>query len=143
MAIFAFAGIAYCQREGGHIRMDVVVGRFRGRVKWAAELVATIALVIIVSVLIYGSYHHFLRSFDFQSPLWSRDSSIDISIPLWPAKLVVPVALTLLWIRLIIQLVGFARALRAGSTRPVAVPLDLAPSDQSITEMAPLARRDE
>ena len=31
MAVFAFLGLAYCQREGGHIRMDIVVDASRGR----------------------------------------------------------------------------------------------------------------
>ena len=29
MAIFAFAGVAYCQRVGGHIRMEIVLGKSR------------------------------------------------------------------------------------------------------------------
>jgi len=31
MAFFAFLGIAYCQRMGGHIRMDIFVGSLKGR----------------------------------------------------------------------------------------------------------------
>ena len=34
MAFFAFFGIAYCQRLGGHIRMDIFVGSMRGRALW-------------------------------------------------------------------------------------------------------------
>ena len=37
MALFAFLGLAYTQREGGHIRMDIVVGSLRGRSLWVAE----------------------------------------------------------------------------------------------------------
>jgi TRAP-type mannitol/chloroaromatic compound transport system permease small subunit len=44
--------------------------------------------------------------------LFSRDSSIDIGLPLWPAKLVVPLAFTLLWLRLVLQLWGYGRAFR-------------------------------
>ncbi|MGB1479607.1 MAG: TRAP transporter small permease subunit, partial [Marinobacter salsuginis] len=34
MAFIAFLGIAYTQRMGGHIRMDILVGKFRGRYLW-------------------------------------------------------------------------------------------------------------
>ncbi len=29
MVIFAFLGVAYCQREGGHVRMHLLVRNFR------------------------------------------------------------------------------------------------------------------
>ena len=38
MPLIAFMGIAYVQRDGGHIRMDILVGRLSGRALWAAEL---------------------------------------------------------------------------------------------------------
>ncbi len=123
MAIFAFLGLAYCQREGGHIRMDILVMRLKGRVLWAFEWLSTLFMLIVAIGLVYGSWHHFLRSFDWGSPLWSTDSSIDIGLPTWPAKLLVPVALALLALRLALQLWAYSRALKTGDSKPVAVPL--------------------
>lgn len=123
MAAFAFLGLAYCQREGGHIRMDIVVGQLRGRVLWLAEFLSVVFMLLLTTALIYGTYFHFLRSFDFGNPLWSRDSSIDIALPLWPSKLLVPFSLTVLWVRLALQIWGYGRAIRTGSRTPVAVPL--------------------
>lgn len=123
MAAFAFLGIAYCQREGGHIRMDIVVGALRGRLLWLAELLSVIFMLLLTTALIYGTYFHFARSFDWEAPLWSRDSSIDIGLPLWPSKLIVPFSLSVLWLRLVLQLWGYWRALRRDDTNPVAVPL--------------------
>ncbi|MDU8941936.1 TRAP transporter small permease subunit [Ovoidimarina sediminis] len=123
MAVFAFLGLAYCQREGGHIRMDILMGQLRGRTLWLAEWLGILFMLILTTALIYGTWFHFARSFDWSAPLWSRDSSIDIALPLWPAKLLVPFALGVLWIRLALQLWGYTRALRTGEERPVAVPL--------------------
>lgn len=123
MALFAFLGLAYCQREGGHIRMDILIGQLRGRPLWLAEWLSTLFMLILATALIYGTFFHFQRSFDWERPLWSRDSSIDIGLPLWPSKLIVTVALVVLWVRLALQLWGFGRALRRGEDRPVAVPL--------------------
>ena len=131
MAVFAFAGLAFCQRHGGHIRMDIVVQRLRGRRLWLAELLSTLLMLLVTTVLIYGTWSHFLRSFDLAAPLWSRDSSIDIQLPLWPAKLVVPAAMALLWARLVIQLWGYSRALRTGARHPAAVPIP-----RSVAELA-------
>ncbi len=134
MATFAFLGLAFCQREGGHIRMDIVVGRLRGRMLWFAELLSVIFMLLLTTALIYGTWFHFQRSFDFSAPMWSRDSSIDIALPLWPAKLLVPFAMAVLWIRLALQIWGFARAMIRGDARPVAVPLVEDPAAQAAHE---------
>lgn len=123
MVIFAFFGISYCQREGGHIRMDILVGRFRGRTLWLVEWISVLFMLLLTAALVYGSWHHFLRSFDWEAPLFSRDSTIDIGLPIWPAKLIVPVMLSLLFLRLLLQLWGYGRALRRDEEHPVAVPL--------------------
>ena len=123
MPLIAFTGIAYTQRLGGHIRMDLVVGWLGGRALWAVEFVTTFLVLLLLLVLIWGSWSHFGRSFDFAAPLWSRDSSMDIALPIWPAKLVVPVAFSVLAVRLVLQLWGYARAFLSNAERPVAVPL--------------------
>lgn len=123
MAAFAFLGLAYCQREGGHIRMDIFVGQLRRRPLWLAEWLSTLFMIVLTTALIYGTFYHFSRSFDWSLPLWSRDSSIDIAIPLWPAKLIVPIAMVMLWIRLWLQLWGYGRGLRQGGDSPIGVPL--------------------
>ncbi len=123
MAVFAFLGLAYCQREGGHIRMDIVVGALKGRVLWLAEWLSVLFMLIVTTMLIYGTYFHFARSFDVTKPMWSTDSSIDISLPLWPAKFLVTFSLAVLWIRLLLQLWGYGRALIRGEDQPVAVPV--------------------
>jgi len=134
MPLIAFMGVAYTQRDGGHIRMDILVGKLRGRALWAAEFVTTLAMLVLVLLLIWGSYSHFLRSFDFNAPYWSRDSSIDISIPLWPSKLIVPIAFTVLAMRLVVQLWGYGCAVVLGLSEPVAVPLVMSAAAQAAEE---------
>jgi TRAP-type C4-dicarboxylate transport system permease small subunit len=117
MAFFAFLGIAYTQREGGHIRMDMLVGKIQGRPLWFTELVSVSLMLVVTLVLIYGSFLHFLRAYQI------GDSSMDINLPIWPAKLVVPVALSILALRLILQIWAYSLAVINGSDSPVAVPL--------------------
>lgn len=117
MPFIAFLGLAYTQRVGGHIRMDIVVAQLHGRLLWITEMVATLLMLSVTVLLVYGSSLHFWRAYDI------GDSSLDIDLPTWPAKLVVPVALTVLALRLLLQIWGYARAVRAGGDTAVAVPL--------------------
>ncbi|SFR19002.1 TRAP transporter small permease subunit [Poseidonocella sedimentorum] len=123
MPFIAILGIAYAQRDGTHIRMDLVVGRLKGRALWAAEILGVLAMLALMILLVWGTWAHFQRSFDFAAPLWSRDSTIDIALPLWPAKLIVPMAFSVMVLRLLIQLAGYSRAFILGLAAPVAVPL--------------------
>jgi len=123
MPLLAFLGIAYVQRDGGHIRMDILIGQLRGRALWMAELISVVLVLLLMMALVWGSWAHFQRSFDFAAPLWSRDSTIDIGLPIWPTKLLVPVSFSVLCLRLVLQIWGYGRAFIRGDARPVAVPL--------------------
>ena len=123
MPLISFVGISYTQRLGGHIRMDILIGRLRGRALWLVELISTLVMLALMLLLVWGTFAHFQRAFDFNAPLWSRDSSMDISLPLWPSKLIVPIGFSVLSLRLVLQAWGFARAFASGTARPVAVPL--------------------
>ncbi|MFC6688043.1 TRAP transporter small permease subunit [Jhaorihella thermophila] len=123
MPLIAFMGISFVQREGGHIRMDIVIGMLRGRALWLFELISVILILVLMAALVWGSWAHFQRSFDFEAPMWSNDSSIDIGLPIWPAKLLAPVAFSVLCLRLLLQIWGFGRAFLLGLANPVAVPL--------------------
>ena len=137
MAVFAFFGIAYCQRLGGHIRMDIVIGSLKGRALWISEFTSTLIMLLLTSVLVYGSYLHFLRAFN------NGDSSIDIGLPVWPAKLVVPIALLILAIRLVLQLWGYIRAIKNNTDQPVAVPLIEDAATQAANEAKSVSGLDE
>ncbi|UXX82170.1 TRAP transporter small permease subunit [Roseovarius pelagicus] len=143
MPLIAFMGVSYAQRDGGHIRMDIVVGALKGRFLWAAEFLTTFAILILMILMVWGSWAHFSRSFDFGSPLWSRDSSMDIALPLWPAKLLAPVAFGVLCLRLSLQVWGYARAFVQGAETPVAVPLVMDAATQALMEAEHVSGRDE
>lgn len=143
MPLIAFMGVAYTQRDGGHIRMDILVGRLKGRVLWGAEFLTALVTLILMALLVWGSWTHFQRSFDFGTPMWSRDSSIDIGIPLWPAKLLAPVAFSVLCLRMVLQIWGYARAFALNLSEPVAVPLVMSAAAQAAEEAQHVSGLDE
>jgi len=123
MPLIALIGMSYCQREGTHIRMDILVARLHGRALWSVELIGTVLMLVLALLLLWGSYAHFLRSFDFNAPLWSRDSTVDIRLPLWPAKLLAPIGFFVISLRLMLQTWGYGRAIWHNDPAPVGVPL--------------------
>lgn len=142
MPLIAFMGVAYTQRDGGHIRMDIVVSLLKGRALWLVEFVTTLIVLIVMLLLVWGAWAHFQRSFDWGAPLWSRDSTIDIGLPIWPAKILAPIAFAVLSIRLGLQLWGYGRAFVSGSEQPVAVPLIEDVATQAAREAAQLTGHD-
>jgi TRAP-type C4-dicarboxylate transport system permease small subunit len=103
MATMAFLGAAYCQRLGAHIRMEILVGHLKGRLLWLAESVGTLVGLAMIGVLIWYGWDHFMRAYTL------GDTTIDAEYPVWPSKLLVPVAFSVWFLRLFIQLVGSVR----------------------------------
>ena len=136
MPLIAFMGVSFAQRDGGHIRMDILVGKLKGRALWLAEFATVFFMLLLMILLVWGSWSHFQRSFDFAAPLWSRDSSIDIGIPIWPAKLLAPVAFSVLCLRLCLQLWAYGRAIAGNIENPVAVPIPLSAAEIAAAEAA-------
>ena len=142
MPVIAIMGVAYVQRDGTHIRMDMLVGKLKGRVLWLFELISVLLILVLILALTWGAWEHFGRSFDCARPYCSRDSSIDIGLPTWPSKLVVPFAFAVLVLRLLIQAAGYGRALILGLENPVAVPLNLSVAEQARLEADSLVGHD-
>ncbi|WP_293959322.1 TRAP transporter small permease [Sneathiella sp.] len=117
MVIFAFFGIAYCQRLGGHVRMDLFMAKFSARPLYFFEGLATLIGLFVITVLIDTSWLHFLRAYQL------GDSTIDIGLPIWPAKLVIPLAFGVLWVRFALQFVGFVRLFINPNAEIIAVPV--------------------
>ena len=142
MPIIAIMGISYVQRDGTHVRMDMLVSALKGRVLWFFELVSVLLILLLIVALTWGAWEHFDRSFDCARPWCSRDSSIDIGMPIWPSKLVVPIAFAILVLRLLLQAWGYGRALVLGLENPVAVPLNLTVAEQARIEAEALEGTD-
>ena len=140
LPVIAIMGVSYVQRDGSHIRMDIFVSLLKGRALWLFELISILLILLLILYLTWGAWLHFDRSFDCSRPLCSRDSSIDIGLPTWPSKLVVPFAFTVLSFRLILQAVGYSRALIFDLKRPPAVPLPISSSEQAKIETEAIDR---
>lgn len=116
-AVFAFLGLAYCQRAGEHIRMEIVLQALPRPSLFRVEVINTAFATVVVGTLLPGSFLYFQRAYLF------GDSTMAIGLPTWPGKLLVFCALIMLLVRLLIQLLGFLRLAINPEAQPVAVPL--------------------
>ena len=116
-ALFAFLGISYAQRVGAHIRMDLLLRGFSLRFLWSMELFAVLVAMLAITTLVDSTWQNFLRAYQL------GDSTIDIKLPVWPTKLLVPLVLAVLWVRLALQAADYARLIRHPNAQPIAVPV--------------------
>jgi TRAP-type C4-dicarboxylate transport system permease small subunit len=130
MAFMVFLAIAYTERLGGHIRMELFVSFLKGR--WLAlfEIVGVLLGLVISGIILVYSWDHAMRAF------YLGDSSIDAQIPLWPSKLVVPIALGMLFVRLLISLWAYVRVLVDPSGPMIGVAEVIDAEEQALREAA-------
>ena len=129
MVLFAFIGVAYCQREGGHVRMELVITNFRHRLLWLVEVIGIVIGLFIIGILIFTSFDHFLRAYEI------GDSTINAELPVWPAKLVIPIAFASLWLRLFLQLFGYFRLLLNPGSEVLEVPVIIRVAEEAKKEI--------
>jgi len=111
-----FFGLAYCQRMAGHVRMEIVINTLKGRAYWLFEFISNLATILICALMIYGTYHHFLRAYEF------GDSTMDVELPIWPPKLIITLGFCMLFGRLIISFFGYIQMLKNPDGPVYAVP---------------------
>ena len=116
-ALFAFLGISYAQRVGAHIRMDLLLRGFSLRFLWAMELFAVLMALVVIVILVDTTWENFLRAYQL------GDSTIDIKLPVWPTKLLVPLVLAVLTVRLVLQALDYLRLVLHPDAAPIAVPV--------------------
>lgn len=130
MPILAVLGISYAQRHGVHIRMDILVERLRGRTLWLIESFnSLITLLVIVLLTVFAGVF-------FWDAYTSGDSTVDAEFVTWWSKLLVPISLFVLVLRMTIQLLGSIR-LAIDPTREligVVAPMDVAAQAQAEIE---------
>lgn len=116
MSFLVFMGLAYTERLGGHIRMELILTFLPKRLVNLFEVVSVLVGLFVVGVLTYYTWTHALRSYQ------SGDSTMDAQIALWPSKLIVSASLGLLFIRLLIALWGYSRLMLYPNAVPYGVP---------------------
>ena len=100
MAGIVFLGIAYTERVGGHIRMELFVTHvLKGRAYHMAEVITS-----GLSLLVY----FFILFYSFKSTLFAievGDTTAYLYWPTWPSKILIPIGSLFLCIRFLIEII--------------------------------------
>jgi len=109
MATVVFFGVAYTERVGGHVRMELFVTRvLKGRAYHTAEAITTALALVVFVVVVIHSFQFALTAFKM------GDTTTYIYWPTWPSKFAVPVGCFFLCIRFIIKIIQHASQAIAG-----------------------------
>jgi TRAP-type C4-dicarboxylate transport system permease small subunit len=100
MVGIVFFGIAYTQRVGGHVRMELFVTKvLKGRSYHIAEVITNIlSLFVYLFILVYT----------FKATLFAYqigDNTSYLYWPTWPSKLAVPIGCLFLCIRFSVEII--------------------------------------
>jgi len=136
MSSYALLTISYCWRKAGHIRVDLLIDRFAGRGRYCVELLTTIAALALITAIWPGVLHFFQNAWEI------GDSTINTRWPTWPSKFVPVIAFSILWLRLVLELIGWARLIADPTAVPVAVPERHDPIGEAIEEAEAIASAD-
>jgi TRAP-type C4-dicarboxylate transport system permease small subunit len=99
MAAIVFLGIGYTQRVGAHIRMDMVINRFTGRLYHLTEALSGFLGLVAYAIICIASFIGTIDAYQ------RGDVTEYLYTPTWPSKLCVPLGSFFLCIRFFIQIV--------------------------------------
>lgn len=101
MAVLVFLALAFCQAEGGNIRMELFMERvLKGRRRyWAVETFHLLTAAAGFGVIAIYSCTNALNAYRV------GDATMSIHLPIWPARVLVAVGASALFIRFILQLI--------------------------------------
>ncbi len=100
-----FLGLAYTQSVNGHIRIDVISNQLP--VKWRKVLEG---LLLALALGTFGIMTYVSGEAAYEAWVLGDYREGLIEYPLWPSKVLIPIGVGLLSLRLLVQLIGlFAR----------------------------------
>jgi TRAP-type C4-dicarboxylate transport system permease small subunit len=105
LTAFAVAGsamlpLAYTFRHAAHIRVDLFIGRFKGKARTALEAFLLALSLVMIGFFAYAAFDQMTDSYEFEEV-----SQGMLSIPLWLPQMALPVGAGLFALALLDDLV--------------------------------------
>ncbi len=101
LAAASFLALAYTFRQGGHIRVTLLIHRFSSG---AQRKLMIVVMMLFTLMMAYGSYH--LSYLVYESWSFHELSQGYIAIPLWMPQLPMALGAILLFVALVDDLIG-------------------------------------
>lgn len=104
LVFIVFAGLAYTQSVGGHIKIEVVTRHLPPRAQHILRIIALVIALLIFATIAWRTGQAAWESWQIKEVRWGA-----LPLPTWPVKFAVPVGSLLLCLQLIIDLVAETR----------------------------------
>lgn len=108
-----FLGLAYAQRCGAHIGVDLVVQRLPARVGHVVASVGLMIAIAVVALMAWETLGVALQSFETREFRFGL-----VQVPIWPARALIPIGLVALLLELAVTLSDEIAALRHRPAAP-------------------------
>jgi len=99
-----FLGLAYGQRRKAHINVDIFYGRFPPRVRHHLDGIVLLLSLAVMVILAWRSTINTAEAYHIGDVILGA-----IPIKTWPSRMVVPIGSGLMSLRLLVQIVEWAR----------------------------------
>lgn len=93
-----FLGLAYTQRAGANVKMELLISRIHGLPKAIVRFLTLVASLAICGLLTWRTTLQAIASIEIQEYRWGI-----VQIPMWPVKILLPVGFALLCVQLMIE----------------------------------------
>jgi TRAP-type mannitol/chloroaromatic compound transport system permease small subunit len=94
-----FLGLAYTESFRGHVNVDILISRLSDQTNLVLEIFVLLISLPVGGLLIWQGTLAFLRSLSTGEYKWGL-----IQIPLWPARLMIPVGVAVLCLKIVSEL---------------------------------------
>jgi len=103
MTVLVFLTLAYCHREGGHIRMEIFMTRVLkgGRPYASLEVFHSIISLVAFATLAYFMTDKAIEAYVI------NDIALAVDFPTWPAKSLIAIGAIFLCLRFIMHIIGY------------------------------------
>jgi TRAP-type C4-dicarboxylate transport system permease small subunit len=104
MVAVIYLGLAFAQRKGDHIGVDIFTNRMPKRV---AQIVEAAGLVVVSLALLWVTWETMQVA---QQSVATREYRFGLSrVPIWPARIVIPLGISVLLLELFFDIVDLVR----------------------------------
>ena len=111
MAGIVFLGLSYTLRVGGHVGVDMLVDKLKGKSYYIVRLIAIAISIFLFVFVTISAWNFTLLS------LKVGDTTPEIMLAIWPAKLVVTIGAFFITLRFILQFIQNATHIIFSSVR--------------------------
>ena len=104
LVLIVFASLAYCLREGSHIKIGIVTDRLAPEVRRWLKVTTSILAIAFIILVIWQTLRLTLELYTQNST-----SMTPLHVPLWPLQMLVPLGLALLTIAILLETIKTIR----------------------------------